>query len=116
MKIVIRKDEKVLSEDEFPKPDTNLDSLKRLRPSFASVEEGGSVTAGNASGINDGAALVMITSLQQAKKRGLAPLVRIVSWAEHGGEPLYMGVAPIEAIKKAVCYLIYIVSVSNNMF
>jgi acetyl-CoA C-acetyltransferase len=57
---------------------------------------------GNASGINDGAALVMLTSLSEAKVRNLKPLARIVSWSQCGNEPLLMGVAPIQAIKEAI--------------
>ncbi len=64
--------------------------------------EGGTVTPGNASGINDGAALLMLASLEEAQARNLKPLVRIASWAQCGCEPMLMGVAPIQAIQIAV--------------
>ncbi len=94
-----RREEKLITVDEYPKPNTTVDSLKKLRACF---NESGTVTAGNASGINDGAALLMLTSASEAKIRQLKPLVRIVSWSQCGNEPILMGVAPIQAIKSCV--------------
>lgn len=99
VKVIEKQEEKLITKDEFPRANTSLSALEKLKPCFV---KGGTVTAGNSSGINDGAALLMITSLTEARKRGLKPLVRIVSWAQHGNEPMLMGVAPIECIKKAV--------------
>ncbi|CAF0809604.1 unnamed protein product [Brachionus calyciflorus] len=102
VKILDRKVEKFILKDEFPRENTSLEALGKLKPYFVPLNEGGTVTPGNSSGINDGAALLMLTSLEEANNRNLKPLVRIVSWAQHGNEPMLMGVAPIEAIKKAV--------------
>ena len=113
IKIVDRKSEKVLSEDEFPRAETSLDGLAKLKPCFVSASEKGSVTAGNASGINDGAALVMLMKRKLAIKHNLIPLVRIVSWSQVGNEPMLMGVAPIESIKLAVSDKKYVYSNSN---
>ena len=98
VKLVIRKEEKLIKTDEYPRPETTLEGLNKLKPCFQS--DNGTVTPGNASGINDGAALVMLTSLSEAKKRNLNPLARIVSWSQYGMEPLLMGVAPIQAIQE----------------
>ena len=76
-----------------------LESLTKLRPAF---EKDGTVTAGNASGINDGAAAVVLMSLAEAEKRGIKPLARIVSWAHAGVDPSIMGTGPIPASKKAL--------------
>lgn len=105
VKIADRRSEKIIADDEFPRADTSAESLAKLKSCFVKESEGGTITPGNASGINDGAALVMLTTLEEAKNRNLNPLVRIVSWAQHGCEPLLMGVAPIEAIKIAVITL-----------
>lgn len=99
VKIVEKREEKLIVKDEFPRANTSLAALEKLKPCFVSS---GTVTAGNSSGINDGAALLMLTSLNEAKKQNLKPLVRIVSWAQHGNEPMLMGVAPIQCIQKAV--------------
>lgn len=93
-----RKVEKIISVDEYPKPNTTIESLNKLRGCF---KENGTVTPGNASGINDGAALLMLTSLSEAKSRNLKPLVNIVSWAQTGCDPMIMGVSPIDSIKLA---------------
>ena len=98
--ITIKKEVKIIAEDEFPRLDTTLDGLKKLKPCF--VSENGTITAGNASGINDGAAMIQMCSLKEAVKRNLKPLCRIVSWAQHGCEPMLMGVAPIECIRSAL--------------
>ncbi len=89
---------KVVSEDEHPRPSSDFTALQKLKPLF----EGGVVTAGNASGINDGAAALLIGSAQAGKKYGLQPLARIVSAAAAGIEPRIMGAGPIEAINKAL--------------
>jgi acetyl-CoA C-acetyltransferase len=94
-----RKGDVVVSEDEYPKPETTLDVLGKLRPAFA---KDGTVTAGNASGINDGAAALVMMSAAEAQRRGIKPLAKIVSWATAGVDPAYMGTGPIPASKKAL--------------
>ncbi|MFM7780377.1 MAG: acetyl-CoA C-acetyltransferase [Alphaproteobacteria bacterium] len=94
-----RKGDVIVSSDEYPKPDTTLEILGKLRPAFA---KDGSVTAGNASGINDGAAAVVVMTAAEAAKRGIAPLARIVSWATAGVDPSIMGTGPIPASRKAL--------------
>ncbi|MCA3279960.1 MAG: acetyl-CoA C-acetyltransferase [Roseomonas sp.] len=94
-----RKGDVVVSADEYPKPDTTMEILGKLRPAFA---KDGSVTAGNASGINDGAAAVVVMTAAEAAKRGLTPLARIVSWATAGVDPSIMGTGPIPASRKAL--------------
>jgi acetyl-CoA C-acetyltransferase len=94
-----RKGDVVVDKDEYPKPDTTLEILAKLRPAFA---KDGTVTAGNASGINDGAAAVVVMSAAEASKRGIAPLARIVSWATAGVDPAVMGTGPIPATRKAL--------------
>ena len=97
-----RKGDVVVADDEYPKHGTTLDTLKKLRPAF---DKNGSVTAGNASGINDGAAALVLMTDKEAAKRGIKPLARIVSWATSGVDPAVMGSGPIpasrEALKKA---------------
>jgi len=85
--------------DEHPRENMTLERLKKLKPSFNSK---GTVTAGNASGINDGAAAVVLMSENEAKKRNLNPLAKIVSWATCGVDPSLMGSGPIPAAKKAL--------------
>ena len=94
----------MIARDEFPRADSSLSALGKLRPCFAQPDgsTGLSVTAGNSSGVNDGAALVMMMSASEARERGLSALVRVRSWSQHGGEPMLMGVAPIEAVRAAV--------------
>jgi acetyl-CoA C-acetyltransferase len=94
-----RKGEVVVSEDEYPKPDTTAEVLAKLRPAFA---KDGTVTAGNASGINDGAAALVVMSGAEAAKRGITPLARIVSWATAGVDPSIMGTGPIPASRRAL--------------
>ncbi|MBV6595524.1 3-oxoadipyl-CoA thiolase [Acinetobacter baumannii] len=89
---------KLVSEDEHPRPSSTVEALKKLKPLF----EGGVVTAGNASGINDGAAALLIGSEAAGQKYGLKPMAKILSAAAAGIEPRIMGAGPIEAIKKAV--------------
>jgi len=90
---------KHFSEDEFIRPGTTLDTLAKLRPAF---KKDGSVTAGNASGINDGACALLLASDAAVKKYGLRPRARLVSSAAVGVEPRIMGVGPVEAAKKAL--------------
>ena len=89
----------VFSKDEFVKPNTTLEGLSKLRPAF---KKDGSVTAGNASGLNDGAASIIIASEEAVKKYNLKPLARIVSSAVVGVEPRIMGIGPVEATNKAL--------------
>ena len=97
--IATRKGDVVVDADEYPRHGTTKDTLGKLRPAFA---KDGSVTAGNASGINDGAAAVVLMSADEAKKRGLTPLARIVSWATSGVDPAIMGTGPIPASRAAL--------------
>src|SRR5690348_12236852 len=98
--IKTRKGEVVVDTDEFPRHGTTVETLAKLRPAF--TKEGGSVTAGNASGINDGAAALVLMSADEAKKRGVKPLAKIVSWATTGVDPKIMGTGPIPASRKAL--------------
>jgi acetyl-CoA C-acetyltransferase len=94
-----RKGETVVENDEYPKPETTAEVLAKLRPAFSKT---GTVTAGNASGINDGAAVAVVMSAEEARKRGVTPLARIVSWATAGVDPSIMGTGPIPASRKAL--------------
>jgi acetyl-CoA C-acetyltransferase len=94
-----RKGDVVVSEDEYIKKGVTLDGIAKLRPAFA---KDGSVTAANASGINDGAAAVILMSAKEAEHRGLTPLARIVSWAQAGVDPAIMGTGPIPASRSAL--------------
>jgi len=94
-----RKGDVVVSDDEFPKHGTTMETLGKLRPAF---DKTGTVTAGNASGINDGAAAVVLMSAENAARRGLTPLARIVSWATAGVDPNIMGTGPIPASRKVL--------------
>lgn len=89
----------IFDKDEFAKPNTNLEGLSKLRPSF---RKDGTVTAGNASGLNDGAAALLLASENAVKKNNLQPLARIVSGAAMGVEPRIMGIGPVEAANKAL--------------
>ncbi|WP_214848459.1 acetyl-CoA C-acetyltransferase [Exiguobacterium sp. s138] len=86
-------------EDEFPRAGTTAESLARLRPAF---KKGGTVTAGNASGINDGAAAVVVMSARKAKELGLTPLVEIVANGTSGVDPSIMGIGPVKAVSQAL--------------
>jgi acetyl-CoA acyltransferase len=90
----------IFANDEFIKGTTSIEALAKLKPAF--ISEGGTVTAGNASGLNDGAAAMLITSEDAINKYGFNPKARIVSSAVVGVEPRIMGVGPVEAIKKAL--------------
>ena len=94
-----KKGDIVVVDDEFIRPGTTYESLAKLRPAFSKE---GSVTAGNASGINDGAAALVIMTAAEAKKRGITPLARIASWATAGVDPSIMGTGPIPASRKAL--------------
>ena len=89
----------VVSEDDHRRPETTMESLEKLPPAF---RKDGIVTAGNASGIVDGAAAVIVTHARTAKERGLKPMGRIVSWAAVGVEPRIMGIGPVPATQKAL--------------
>ena len=88
-----------LERDEHPRPNTTREALAALKPVFRTD---GIVTAGNASGISDGAAAVVVTSLEKARERGLEPLARIVSWGIAGCDPALMGIGPVPAMKRAL--------------
>lgn len=90
----------VFHTDEHPKTDTTLESLEKLRPAFR--KDAGTVTAGNASGINDGAAACVLMSAEAAQREGIRPLARIVSYAVAGVEPSLMGTGPIPAVRRAL--------------
>ncbi|MDO8988487.1 MAG: acetyl-CoA C-acetyltransferase [Sideroxyarcus sp.] len=94
-----KKGDTVVDSDEFPRHGTTLDSLAGLRPAF---DKDGSVTAGNASGINDGAAMVMLMSAARAQALGLEPLARIKAYASTGIDPSVMGLGPISACKRCL--------------
>ena len=97
--IKTRKGDVVVDTDEYPRFGASLDGMAKLRPAFS---KDGTVTAGNASGINDGAAAVVLMSADEAQRRGLEPLARIVSWAQVGVDPAIMGTGPIPASRKAL--------------
>ena len=94
-----RKGDIVVDTDEYPKKGVTLDSLAKLRPAF---DKEGTVTAGSASGINDGAAAVVLMKASEAAKLGKTPLARIVSWAQAGVDPAIMGTGPIPASRAAL--------------
>jgi acetyl-CoA C-acetyltransferase len=94
-----RKGDIVIDKDEHFRAGTTLDAVAKLRPAFA---KDGTVTAGNASGINDGAAAVVLMTAAEAAKRGMTPLARIASWATAGVDPAVMGTGPIPASRKAL--------------
>lgn len=97
--IETRKGTMVIDADDHLRPNTTLDALTRLRPAF---DKDGSVTAGNASGLNDGAAALVLMRADEARARGLTPLARIASWATSGVDPQIMGTGPIPASGKAL--------------
>jgi acetyl-CoA C-acetyltransferase len=94
-----RKGDVVVDTDEYPRHGAAIDAMGKLRPAF---EKDGSVTAGNASGINDGAAALVLMSAKQAAKEGKTPLARIVSWGQAGVDPSIMGTGPIPASRAAL--------------
>lgn len=95
-----RKGEVVVDQDEYIKEGVTLESVSKLRPAFDPKE--GTITAANASGINDGAAAVLLMTAAEAQRRGITPLARIVSWATAGVDPAVMGTGPIPASRKAL--------------
>ncbi len=95
-----RKGDVVVDQDEYPRHGTTPETLAKLKPAF--LRENGTVTAGNASGINDGAAAVVLMTAEEAKRRGIRPLARIVSWATAGVDPAIMGSGPIPASRAAL--------------
>jgi len=97
--IKINQDLNILDKDEHPREGLELLDLEKLRTIF---KENGTVTPGNSSGINDGAAALLLTSLEEAKRKSIKPLVKITSWASVGVEPSLMGLGPIEAVRKAI--------------
>ncbi|MBF0305283.1 MAG: acetyl-CoA C-acetyltransferase [Alphaproteobacteria bacterium] len=97
--IKTRKEEKVFDTDEYVRAGTTTDALGKLRPAFS---KDGTVTAGNASGINDGAAAVILMTADEAKRRGITPLARVASWAQAGVDPSIMGCGPIPASQAAL--------------
>jgi len=94
-----RKGDIIVSDDEYIRPGTTLEALAKLKPAFSKE---GSVTAGNASGINDGGAALVLMTAAEASARGLTPLARIASWATAGVDPALMGTGPIPASRKAL--------------
>ncbi|WP_319486688.1 acetyl-CoA C-acetyltransferase [uncultured Cohaesibacter sp.] len=97
--IQTRKGEVIIEKDEFIRPETTQETLAKLRPAF---KKDGTVTAGNASGLNDGAAAVLMMSGEEAEKRGIKPMARVVAWATAGVDPALMGTGPIAASRKAL--------------
>ena len=94
-----RKGDTVVDQDEYIRHGASIENMQKLRPAFA---RDGSVTAGNASGINDGAAGVLLMAADEAERRGLTPLARIAAWATAGLDPAIMGVGPVGASRKAL--------------
>ncbi|HPE68321.1 MAG TPA: acetyl-CoA C-acetyltransferase [Thermotogota bacterium] len=94
-----RKGETVVDTDEHPRPSTTRDVLAKLRPAF---KKDGTVTAGNASGINDGASMTVLLSEQKASELGVSPLAEVVSWGQFGVDPSIMGIGPVGAIRIAL--------------
>lgn len=99
VEIQTRKGTVLVDKDEHIKPEANTESLAKLRPSF---KKGGTVTAGNASGINDGAASLVVAGEDAVNKLGLSPIARIVSWGVAGVDPNIMGIGPVPAIRQAL--------------
>jgi acetyl-CoA acetyltransferase family protein len=89
----------IVDTDEHPRPDTTIEALARLRPAF---KEGGTVTAGNSSGLNDGAAAVTVVAADRARDLGLEPMARVVASAVAGVEPDCMGIGPVPATRRAL--------------
>ena len=97
--IKINQDGNILDKDEHPRVDLKLSDLEKLKTIF---QENGTVTPGNSSGINDGAAALLLTTLDEAKKKSIEPLAKIVSWASVGVDPALMGLGPIDAVHEAI--------------
>jgi len=97
--VKINQDGNILDKDEHPRVGLELADLNKLKTVF---KENGTVTPGNSSGINDGAAALLLTTLEEAEKKSIKPLAKIVSWASVGIDPALMGLGPIEAVRKAI--------------
>jgi len=97
--VEVQLNDSFLDKDEHPRKDLKIEDLKKLKTIFS---ENGTVTPGNASGINDGAAAVVLSTLEETKKKSLKPLMKIVSWSSVGVEPSLMGLGPIGAVKSAL--------------
>ena len=97
--VKVNQDGNILEKDEHPRTGLELADLKKLKTVF---KDNGTVTPGNSSGINDGAAALLLTTLEEAEKKSIKPLVKIVSWASVGVDPSLMGLGPIEAVRAAV--------------
>ena len=97
--IKINQDGNILDKDEHPRASLELADLKKLKTVF---KENGTVTPGNSSGINDGAAALLLTTLEEAEKKSIKPLAKIVSWASVGIDPAFMGLGPINAVREAI--------------
>ncbi len=97
--VKVKKEEKTIDTDEHPRHGATLEGMAKLRPAFS---KDGTVTAGNASGINDGAGAVVLMSAAEAERRGITPLARIKAWATAGVDPAIMGTGPVPASRKAL--------------
>ena len=97
--VKINQDGNILDKDEHPRVGLELADLNKLKTVF---KKNGTVTPGNSSGINDGAAALLLTTLEEAEKKSIKPLAKIVSWASVGIDPALMGLGPIEAVRKAI--------------
>ena len=97
--VKINQDGNILEKDEHPRTGLELADLKKLKTVF---KKNGTVTPGNSSGINDGAAALLLTTLEEAEKKSIKPLVKIVSWASVGIDPALMGLGPIEAVRESI--------------
>jgi acetyl-CoA C-acetyltransferase len=93
---------RIVDSDEHPRKDTTLEALTALRPVLGDVDPGATVTAGNASGQSDGAAVCLITTQEKAEQLGLQPMARLVSWAVAGVPPETMGIGPVPAARRAL--------------
>ncbi len=101
VEISAKKGPTIVSQDEFLRPDTTLETLAKLKPAFRNDDKG-TVTAGNASGLNDGACALFVASEHGCKQHGLTPMARLVSWAAAGVDPRVMGIGPVPASRKAM--------------
>jgi len=99
---VRRREEVLVEQDEHPRPDTSMERLAGLRPLMAGEDPEATVTAGNASGQNDGAAACVVTTEQRAAELGLRPIARLVAWASAGVAPEVMGIGPVPATARAL--------------
>ena len=97
--IEISLDDKILNKDEHPRANLKITDLQKLKAVF---KKNGTVTPGNSSGVNDGAAALLLTTFNEAEKKSIEPLAKIVSWASVGVDPSLMGLGPIDAVRKAI--------------